>query len=115
LRIRIWGQVSYSGNVRVDRSGDIYIPEVGAVRVAGLQFSELDQHLRAAVGRVYRNFDLSVDIGRIRSMQIYVTGQARRPGAYTVSSLSSLVDALFASGGPSPQGSLRHIMLKREG
>ena len=48
-------------------------------------------------------------------MQIYVTGQARRPGVYTVSSLSSLVDALFASGGPSPQGWLRHIQLKREG
>jgi len=64
---------------------------------------------------MYRNFDLSVDVGRIRSMQIYVTGQARRPGVYTVSSLTSLVDALFASGGPSPQGSLRHILLNRDG
>jgi protein involved in polysaccharide export with SLBB domain len=115
LRIRIWGQVNYSGNLRVDRSGAIYLPEVGAVQVADLQFSALDQHLRAAVGRVYRNFDLSVDMGRIRSMQIYVTGQARRPGVYTVSSLSSLVDALFASGGPSAQGSLRHIELRRNG
>jgi protein involved in polysaccharide export with SLBB domain len=115
LRVRIWGQVSYSGNLRVDRSGDIYLPEAGAVHVAGVQFSALDQHLRSAVGRVYRNFDLSVDMGRIRSIQIYVTGQARRPGAYTVSSLSSLVDALFASGGPSAQGSLRHIELRRSG
>ena len=115
LRIRMWGQVNYSGNLRVDRSGEVYIPDVGAVHVAGLQFSALDQHLRSAIGRVYRNFDLSVDMGRIRSMQIYVTGQARRPGAYTVSSLSSLVDALFASGGPTAQGSLRHIELRRGG
>jgi protein involved in polysaccharide export with SLBB domain len=115
LRIRIWGGIEYSGNLRVDRSGDIYIPQVGAIHVGGLKFSELDQHLRAAVARVYRNFDLTVDIGHIRSIQVYVTGQARRPGAYTVSSLSSLVDALFASGGPSPQGSLRHILLKRGG
>ena len=115
LRIRMWGQVNYSGNLRVDRSGEVYIPDVGAVHVAGLQFSALDQHLRSAIGRVYRNFDLSVDMGRIRSMQIYVTGQARRPGAYTVSSLSSLVDALFASGGPTAQGSLRHIELRRAG
>jgi protein involved in polysaccharide export with SLBB domain len=115
LRVRIWGGTNYSGNLRVDRSGNIYLTAVGSVHVAGLKFSELDQHLRAAVGRVYRNFDLSVDIGRIRSMQIYVTGQAQRPGVYTVSSLSTLVDALFASGGPSPQGSLRHIVLKREG
>ena len=115
LRIRIWGQVTYSGNLRVDRSGEIYLEGVGAVKVGGLQFSALDQHLRAAVSRVYRNFDLSVDMGRIRSIQVYVTGQARRPGAYTISSLSSLVNALFASGGPSVQGSLRHIQLNRDG
>ena len=115
LRVRIWGQVNYSGNLRVDRSGDIYLPEAGAVHVAGIQFSALDQHLRAALARVYRNFDLSVDIGRIRSMQIYVTGQARRAGVYTVSSLSTLVDALFVSGGPSAQGSLRHIEVRRDG
>src|SRR6202034_278592 len=75
----------------------------------------LDQRLRSAVARLFRNFDLSVDIGRIRSIQVYVSGQARRPGAYTISSLSSLVDALFATGGPSPEGSLRHILLRREG
>src|SRR5579859_1214310 len=115
LRVRIWGQVTYSGNLRVDRSGNIYLEGVGAVKVGGLQFSELDQHLRAAVSRVYRNFDLQVDMGRIRSIQVYVTGQARRPGAYTISSLSSLVNALFASGGPSVQGSLRHIQLNRNG
>jgi polysaccharide export outer membrane protein len=115
LRIRIWGQVNFSGNLRVDRSGDIFLPQIGAVPVAGLQFSAVDQHIRSAVSKIYRNFDLSVDIGRIRSMQIYVSGQARRPGAYTISSLSSLVDALFATGGPSPQGSLRHILLNRDG
>ena len=115
LRVRIWGPINYSGNLRVDRSGNIYLPEVGAIHVAGLQFSDLDQHLRAAVSRIYRNFDLSADIGQIRAIQVYVTGQARRPGAYTVSSLSTLVNALFASGGPSPQGSLRHILVKRNG
>lgn len=115
LRIRIWGQISYSGNLRVDRSGDIYVPQVGAIHVAELTFAELDPHVRQAVSRVYRNFDLSVDMGRIRSIQVYVTGRARRPGAYTVSSLSSLVNALFASGGPSRDGSLRHVLLKRNG
>lgn len=115
LRVRIWGQINFSGNLRVDRSGSIYLPQLGPVQVAGLQFGEVDQHLRAAIAKLYRNFDLAVDIGRIRSIQIYISGQARRPGAYTISSLSSLVDALFATGGPSPEGSLRHILLKREG
>ena len=113
LRIRVWGQVSFETNVRVDRSGEIFLPQVGSVHVAGIPFSALDAHLRGAIGRVYRNFDLTADIGQIRAIQVYVAGQARRPGLYTVSSLSTLVDALFASGGPSVQGSLRSIELRR--
>ena len=113
VRVRVWGQVSFNANLRVDRSGDIYVPQVGAVHVAGARFSELDQLIRAAVGRIFRNFDLSVQLGEIRSIQIYVTGEGRRPGVYTVSSLSTLVDALFSSGGPSVQGSMRRIELRR--
>ena len=113
LRIRVWGQVSFQTNVRVDRSGEIFLPQIGPVHVADMSFSALGAHLRGAIGRVYRNFDFTVDVGQIRAVQVYVSGQARRPGVYTVSSLSTLVDALFASGGPSVQGSMRHIQLRR--
>lgn len=115
LRIRTWGQVNFQANVEVDRSGEVYIPvpQVGPVHVAGLPYSQLTDRLRQAVGRVYKNFDLLVDMGRVRAIQIYVSGQARRPGVYTVSSLSTLIDTLFASGGPSVEGSLRHIQLHR--
>jgi protein involved in polysaccharide export with SLBB domain len=113
LRIRVWGQVSFSTNLTVDRSGEVYLPHVGPVHVAGIPFSGLQDHLREAIGRVYHNFDLTVDLGSIRSIQVYVAGQARRPGLYTVSALSTLVDALFASSGPSVAGSLRDIELRR--
>jgi protein involved in polysaccharide export with SLBB domain len=113
LRIRVWGQVNFQSNVRVDRSGEIFLPQIGPVHVAAIPFSALNAHLRGAVGRVYRNFDLTADVGQIRAMQIYVAGAARRPGVYTVSALSSLVDALFASGGPTVQGSMRQIQLRR--
>ena len=113
LRIRVWGQVSFQANLRVDRSGEVYLPQVGPVHVVGIPFSALDTHLRSAIGRVYRNFDLTVDIGQIRAIQVYVAGSAQQPGVYTVSSLSTLVDTLFASGGPSIQGSMRHIELRR--
>ena len=113
LRVRVWGQVNFQANLQVDRAGDVYLPQVGPVHVAGMPFSDLDVHLRKAIGRVYRNFDLTADIGQIRAIQVYVAGQARRPGVYTVSSLSTLVDAVFASGGPSIQGSMRHIELRR--
>lgn len=115
LRIRVWGQVNFTANVAVDRTGEIYLPQVGEVHVAGIPYSGLDAHLRAAIGRVYRNFDLTADIGQIRAIQVYVSGEARRPGVYTVSSLSTLVDAIFASGGPSQTGSLRTIELRRSG
>ena len=113
LRIRVWGQVNFQANVRVERSGEIFLPQIGAVHVAGMPFSDLDGHLRGAIGRVYHNFDLTADVGQIRAIQVYVSGEARRPGVYTVSSLSTLVDALFASGGPSLQGSMRHIEVRR--
>ncbi len=113
LRIRIWGQVSTQANVTVDRAGDIYLPQVGPVHVEGIPFSALEDHLRDAIKPVYRNFQLTADLGQTRAIQVYVTGAARRPGVYTVSSLSSLVDAIFSSGGPSVDGSLRHIELRR--
>ncbi len=115
LRIRIWGQINFSANLRVSREGEIYLPKVGAVHVAGLAFSAVAGHLSTALQRVYRNFELSVDMGEIHSIQVYVTGQARQPGEYTVSALSTLVNAVFLSGGPSGAGSMRHVELKREG
>jgi protein involved in polysaccharide export with SLBB domain len=115
VRIRVWGQVNFNADVKVDRSGDIYLPQVGRIHVTGTAFSDLSQQIRTQIARVYRNFDLTVDLGQLRSIQVYIVGQARRPGSYTVSSLSTLVNAIFACGGPSVQGSMRDIQLKREG
>jgi protein involved in polysaccharide export with SLBB domain len=115
LRIRIWGQVNFSANLRVSREGEIYLPKVGAVHVAGMPFSAMPTHLRSMMQRVYRNFELSVDLGAIHSIQLYVSGMAHDPGEYTVSALSTLVDAVFACGGPAAEGSMRHLQLKREG
>jgi protein involved in polysaccharide export with SLBB domain len=115
LRIRVWGQVTFQANVRVDRSGEVYLPRVGPVHVSGLAFSELQGQLQRAVGAQFKNFQLIVDLGQIRAIQVYTSGQARHPGLYTISGLSSLLDALFASGGPSVRGSLRRIELRRDG
>jgi protein involved in polysaccharide export with SLBB domain len=113
--IRGWGQVDIDMDVVVDRNGAIVLPKVGSINVAGIRYQELQGHLKQAISRVFRNFELNVALGKLRSIQVFVVGQARRPGAYTVSSLSTLVNTLFASGGPSAQGSLRHIQVKRGG
>jgi protein involved in polysaccharide export with SLBB domain len=113
ILLRVWGQVNLDLELTVDRAGSVYIPQVGNVNVSGLQFQQLSGYLRTQLERFFRNFDLSVNLGQLRSIQIFVVGEARRPGTYTVSSLSTLVTAIFASGGPSNQGSMRHIQLKR--
>lgn len=113
LWVRGWGQIEVDVRAVVSRDGTISIPRVGVVPVSGVRFQDLPGHLKAAVGKLYRNFDLSVSMGRLRSIQVFVLGHARRPGLYTVSALSTLVNALFASAGPSPTGSMRRIQLRR--
>lgn len=115
LLIRAWGQIDINYRATVDRSGNIYLPKIGSVNVAGLRYDQLQGTLHEAVGRVFKNFDLSVTMGQLRSIQVFVVGQVKRPGVYTVSSLSTLVNALFASGGPLKRGSMRNIQLKRAG
>ncbi len=113
LRLQLSGQVNEQYNVTVDRTGAISLPQVGTVHVAGLAFGQLGTFLRDQVGKYYRNFDLSVNLGSLRTIQVFVTGQARQPGSYTISSLSTLLNALFVSGGPLPQGSMRDIQVRR--
>ncbi len=113
ILIRAWGQIDVDAKLMVDRGGEVFLPKVGALSVAGLKYQQLPEYFRTAIGRVFRNFDVAVSLGQLRSIQVFVVGQARRPGTYTVSSLSTLVNALFASGGPSSAGSMRHIQLKR--
>jgi polysaccharide export outer membrane protein len=113
--IKGWGQVDIDVRAVVNRNGAISLPKVGTVNVAGIRYQDIQEHLKTAIGKVYRHFELNVSLGRLRTIQVFVVGQARRPGVYTVSSLSTLVNTLFASGGPSTSGSLRHIQVKRNG
>lgn len=113
LIISAWGQLDAEFRVVVDRNGQINIPKVGIVNVSGIRFEELRGFLKTAIGRTFRNFEINVTLGQLRSIQVFVVGYAKRPGSYTVSSLSTLVNTLFASGGPSVKGSMRRIQLKR--
>jgi protein involved in polysaccharide export with SLBB domain len=115
LLIRAWGKIDLDSRVTVDRNGQISLPKVGALTVAGLRSDQVERYLHSAIGALFKDFELNVALGQLRSIQIFVLGSARQPGEYTVSSLSTLVDALFASGGPSATGTMRHIQLRRGG
>ena len=113
LLVRAWGQIDVDYRAVVDRNGTINIPRVGSINVAGIKYADLTAYVRTAVARNFRNFDLLVTLGQLRAVQIFVVGYARRPGSYTVSSLSTLMNAVFAAGGPSTAGSMRKVQLKR--
>jgi polysaccharide biosynthesis/export protein len=113
LMVRAWGQIDVDYRAVVDRNGTINIPRVGSINVAGIKYNDLTDYVRTAVARNFRNFDILVTLGQLRAVQVFVVGYARRPGSYTVSSLSTLVNAIFAAGGPSAAGSMRSVQLKR--
>ncbi|WP_286976317.1 SLBB domain-containing protein [Acetomicrobium sp. UBA5826] len=115
IRISIWGMIEDQWSVTVDRDGNLSLPGAGVIGAAGMTFSQLQQAIKKEYSRYYTNFDLNVTMGRLRTILVYVVGNARRPGAYTVSSLATLVNALVASGGPSQTGSMRNIQVRRNG
>ena len=115
IQIRGWGMINVDVTATVDRSGAIYISRVGAVKVAGVKYRDLQGQLRQAIGKLFSNFEITASISQTRALQIYVVGHAVKPGTYTLSAMSTLLNALFTSGGPDATGSMRNIQLKRGG
>jgi protein involved in polysaccharide export with SLBB domain len=115
ISIALTGSVDGSVNAEIDRNGQIFLPQVGAITLAGVRYRDLRDRVAAAVGRQYRGYDVTVSVQRLRGIRVYVTGFANHPGSYSVNSLSTLVNAVLAAGGPSPGGSFRTIKLYRNG
>jgi len=115
LLIRGWGTIDINFRATIDRNGTINIPTIGSVVLGGVKAGDAEGLVRSAVARLYKGVTVSVNFGQLRAITVYVVGQAKRPGTYTVSSLSTLVSALFASGGPNATGSMRSVQVKRAG
>jgi polysaccharide biosynthesis/export protein len=115
LNIILFGSLNRIYNPRVDRDGSIFIPELGVIQVAGLKFSEIKEILDDRVNNQFNGIQVSVTLGQLKSIQVYILGEANQPGSYTVSGLSTLTNAIFQSGGVNKNGSLRNIQLKRNG
>jgi protein involved in polysaccharide export with SLBB domain len=116
LLVSIWGSVDADLRLTVDRTGRISIPRVGVISVSGLTLTDATSAIDRQARRSFKNYQISVSIGQLRSMRVFVTGFVSRPGAFTVNALSTLSSALFSrAGGPSPAGSFRDIELRRNG
>ncbi|MCC2606163.1 SLBB domain-containing protein [Planctobacterium marinum] len=115
LEIQIYGKENKNYTLQVDREGLIVIPSMSPLNVAGLTFSEAKTFISAEISRYLLGVESHVSMGQLRSMRIFVLGEAYKPGAYTVSSLTTMTQALFLSGGVNDIASLRNIQLKRAG
>ncbi|MFN2474642.1 MAG: SLBB domain-containing protein [Sphingomicrobium sp.] len=115
VAVALTGSVEGSVEREIDTNGNIFLPKVGSVRLAGVRYGDLHDRLSAAVGRQYRGYTVSARIQRLRGIRVYVTGFAQNPGAFTVSSLSTIANAVLQAGGPSAGGSFRSAKLYRGG
>ena len=113
--VSLFGNVNEKYSLVVNREGIIDFPDLGPISVIGMNFSQLRSEIEQQVAQKMIGSEVSVTMGELRSIQIYVLGDVVRPGSYTVSGLSTVTNALFASGGVSPIGSLRRIEHKRNG
>lgn len=115
LMIRAWGSIDVDYRATVDRNGQINLPKVGSFNVAGVKASDIERHLRSQIGRVFTNFSLNVTLGQLRGVRVFVVGPAQQPGVYTLPSQSTVLSAIVAAGGPGPNGSMRRVLLRRDG
>ena len=115
VSIAMTGSIEGSVEREIDTNGRINLPRVGAIQLAGIRYGDLQDRVSAAIGRQYRGYTVNVGISRLRGIRVYVTGFANNPGAFTVSSLSTMANAVFQAGGPNSGGSFRSVKLYRRG
>ncbi|MCG6987888.1 MAG: SLBB domain-containing protein, partial [Gemmatimonadetes bacterium] len=121
LNLILTGDVELAYQLDVSREGYIVIPDVGQVFVNGLTLGRLRDELYTRLGKVYSGVKrtpnatthFEVSLGALRTNQVYVVGDVQRPGAYQVSSVATILEALYAAGGPTETGSFRHVILRR--
>ena len=99
----------------INKDGTIALPKIGPVPIAGTKVSDVEERLKSYLSRMISDFNVYVTVGQLKGIEIYVVGETRRPGKYVVSSVSTMINALFATGGPNSNGSMRNIQLVRQG
>lgn len=113
--IQLFGKENTTHRLRVNRAGIINFPSLGPVQVAGMTFSDVRDSLNQRVKEQMIGVRSDISLGEMRTMQVFVMGDAYKPGAYTVSALTTISQAIYYSGGFSESGALRNVQLKRNG
>jgi len=110
LTINLWGGITQSITRTIDRGGLIFLPEAGAVQLAGLPLGKAQSLIEEELKPQYRNAQVAVTVSHLRSVRVYVVGDVQQPGGYDISGLATPLSALYAAGGPTAVGSLRTLL-----
>ena len=115
VQIQLFGKQHAQYNLVITREGALQFPGIGPISVSGLRFREMKELLKSRIEKQMIGETVSVTMGALRSIRVFILGDVNHPGSYTVSALSTMTNALLQGGGIKPIGSLRHIQLKRRG
>ena len=116
LQVKIYSSaIDLDQRFVINRDGMIVLPKLGPLALAGVRVGDVENHLKARLSQSLTDFNVYVSMGQLRGIEIFLTGQARIPGKHNLSSVSTLISALFATGGPASNGSMREIQLLRGG
>ena len=116
ITLRVWGAINYADVVVVDAQGNMFVPDIGPIRVAGIRNGDLAERIRRAVGTVFtQNVNVYTNLEGTSPVVVYVTGYVKAPGSFAGVSSDSLLYYLSRAGGVDPrQGSYRNVTVKRE-
>lgn len=115
LLVRIWGSTSGETQVIIDRNGEVSFPKLGNLKLAGVKSSHVEAVVKSFFARNFKDFEISVSLGKLRNITVFVVGQSRFPGSYSLNSQATLTTGMFISGGPNAIGSMRRVQIKRNG
>lgn len=114
INLLLWGRINEEYNLQVSRDGTINIPRIGPVSVANQSFNTMKKNISDRIDKI-EGVNSTISMGKLRTIGVYIVGEVKKPGFYTISALSNVTNALFSAGGPTNNGSLRNIQLKRNG
>ncbi len=125
VEIDVWGAAEANYQKTINKQGDIYIEGVGRIKLTGLDFEKAEGKIKSYLKRIYSGMNASnssyskvfvaVGLAKIRNVQVNLVGEVKTPGTYSLSSLSTVLNALYAAGGPTKEGDFRKISLVRGG
>jgi polysaccharide biosynthesis/export protein len=124
VMVNVWGETQLQYSLQVNREGNLYVPEVGPVLAQGLTIQHFRERLLHRMASVYSSLNghkgnrgayLDVSLGKLKTIQVLVLGEVRKPGGYAITSMSTVLHALYLAGGPTMEGTMRDVQIVRKG